>query len=588
MRLMNSILMWAVLVACTGAAHAASPHGEVGFYIELYGQLDAGANPSVARADAVFDRVRRVADGSAKRSARLVVVDSDGDPWAIALPDGHIVLSRRALDICAGMAEHADACLAFVLGHELAHLANDDFWHREVHGFLAASPGATRINAFINESAGARERELAADDRGYVYASLAGYDAGALLAPGQPGFFEAWMAQTNSRVSATHADAATRAELLRGRLADLRGKLGFFEFGTRLAHFDYCDDAVYFLREFQRVFPGREVLSNLGFCHLQMARQSMSGARAYLYWMPHLLDGETRAAPGGGRDGRIVRSLAQAAAGQPSAHLEQAIEMLRAAAGADKRYLPAHLNLAVAQLYAGQPHAARASLQQAREIAPDDSRVTALDAVALYEQGDADLDLWPKAVGRLEKLLEAEPNDAMLRFNLARLLLLRPRAREARGHFNELAMRAGSLPGPIRTVVCKEQTVVQASSCTGTIDPLGAHTAWRWPLQLRGFSKLDPAALAGWERTPFDWYKSKLHGHIYRRPDASAEVLELDGFVQMQVLRGDQLGSEVKLRAKCAGALRQRSLGSDTAWSCGNWAALTRDGRVVEVWWVAR
>jgi hypothetical protein len=52
-----------------------------------------------------------------------------------------------------------------------------------------------------------------------------------------------------------------------------------------------------------------------------------------------------------------------------------------------------------------------------------------------------------------------------------------------------------------------------------------------------GFEHLSAQArqtlLQGWEAISFDWYKDKLHGSIYRRPEGGAEVLELDHFVQM-------------------------------------------------------
>jgi hypothetical protein len=89
--------------------------------------------------------------------------------------------------------------------------------------------------------------------------------------------------------------ADLRAALLQQRLRDLQDKLGFFDFDVRLSHFDYCDDGVYFFQEFQKVFPGREVLNNLGYCYLQMARQDMDPSRAYFYWLPLILEGETRA-----------------------------------------------------------------------------------------------------------------------------------------------------------------------------------------------------------------------------------------------------------------------------------------------------
>jgi hypothetical protein len=66
--------------------------------------------------------------------------------------------------------------------------------------------------------------------------------------------------------------------------------------------------------------------------------------------------------------------------------------------------------------------------------------------------------------------------------------------------------------------------------------------------------------LQGWQAIPFDGYKDKLQGSFYRHPEGEAEVLELDHFVQMQVLRGERLGRVGELAAYCARPLRQRPL----------------------------
>jgi hypothetical protein len=94
--------------------------------------------------------------------------------------------------------------------------------------------------------------------------------------------------------------------------------------------------------------------------------------------------------------------------------------------------------------------------------------------------------------------------------------------------------------------------------------------------------------LQGWQAIPFDWYKDKLHGSIYRHPEGGAEVLELDRFVQMQVLRGERLGRVGDLAAYCARPVRQRPLVQGVVWSCNDWAALALGDTVKEVWWVAK
>ncbi|MFH0342935.1 MAG: tetratricopeptide repeat protein [Chromatiales bacterium] len=578
-------------------ARSSVARDEVDFYIATHGEVRSEQDPQVANAHRVFARVRAVADKNSKRLPRLVVVNSRADPWAIALPSGHVVLSKEAVTIChaqVSLAE-AEARLAFVMGHELAHLAHDDFWHQEVYGFLATRSGTRGLADFMQSHQTSKERELAADDKGFIYAGMAGYPVEALVKTraGKPDFFAFWMQQTNARVQSVHASAADRAGLLQQRLQDVQNKLGFFEFGVRLSHFDYCDDAVYFFQEFQRTFPGREVLNNLGYCYLQLARQEMEPERAYFYWLPLILDGETRArsmlraAP----PGAMLKTLKQAASGKAEGFLNQALDYLKEARDADPSYLPARLNLAVTYLYLGQPQQAAAVLAEARELAADDLTIQGLEPLALYESGDAGLDLWPTAIARLEKLAGAPDAPAALVFNLARLLAVRPRAAEARSHWNRLAGLNTLLPASIQAIVCQEQSVRPAASCQRSSTKSVRPSLWRWPLSLTGFDGRSPEAmqstLRGWQAIDFDWVKDRMHGHIYRRPDGLAEVLELDQFVQMQVLRGDGLGRVRDLGAHCAQRLKPRELSQGVVWSCDDWAALTSGGEVQELWWVA-
>lgn len=584
------------LLTCPLFASASSKHPRniVAFYTDTYGELRPNNDPKIARAFQVFERVRDVADRNSKRLPRLVVVNSDGNPWAIALPDGHIVLSRQAISICLKLRDKAEPCLAFVLGHELAHLANDDFWHQEVHGFLSTSPHTKQFASFLQGSRQAEERELAADDKGYVYAAMAGYAVDALLETrgDEQNFFNFWMQQTNARLSAASSKAQARTAVLQQRLRDIQDKLVFFEFGVRLSHFDYCDDAVYFLQEFQQVFPGREVLNNLGYCYLQMARQAMDPARAYLYWMPLQLDGVTRASALVTRGGAPVTSLKQAVTKKAEVLLKQAIDYLEQAADADPAYVPARINLAVAHLYLGQPHQARARIAEARELAPDRLDIQGLEALVVYEQSDTETDLWPAAVKRLTALANRRDASSAEIFNLARLYKVRARHADAHRHWSRLADLADTLPGPIRSIVCREQRVVSKQSCTRAVGTHRAVAPWRWPLTVKGLEQVASQTiareLAGWKKKDIDWVKDHLHGHIYLRPDGGAAVLELDQFVQMQVLNGNGLVAAAELTGYCNTSLRQRRLPQGVLNSCDDWAALVTENQVNELWWIAK
>jgi len=579
-------------------ARSSLARDEVDFYIATHREVRPEHDSQVANAHRVFERVRAVADKNSKRLPRLVVVNSRADPWAIALPSGHVVLSKEAVAIChaeANLAE-AEARLAFVLGHELAHLAHDDFWHQEVYGFLAARSGTRGLADFMQFHQTSKEQELAADDKGFIYAAMAGYPVEILVKnrAGKPDFFSFWMQQTNARVQSVHASAVDRAGLLQQRLKDIQNKLGFFEFGVRLSHFDYCDDAVYFFQEFQKTFPGREVLNNLGYCYLQLARQEMEPERAYFYWLPLILDGETRAqsllraAP----PRSMLKTLKQAASNRAEGLLNDGAAYLKQARDADPSYLPARLNLAVAYFYLGQPQQASAVLAEARELAGDDPTLQGLEALALYESSDAALDLWPTAVARLEKLVASSDAPTAVIYNLARLLSVGSPLGAASGHWNNLAAASTLLPAPIQMIVCQEQSVEPAPSCLRSSTKSVQPSPWRWPLPPTGFEGLSPEAmqstLRGWQAIGFDWFKGKLHGHIYRRPDGAAEILELDNFLQMQVLRGERLARAGDLEAYCPQRLRPRLLPQGTLWSCDEWAALTSGDEVQEVWWVAK
>lgn len=589
-------LVLCVVAHNAAGANADAPRNQVAFYVETYGEVTPGEDATVARAHKVFDRVAAVADKNSKRLPKLVVVRTKRGPWAIALPDGHIVLSNEAVALChdGASANEAEARLAFVLGHELAHLARDDFWHQEVHAFLAAAPETRDLDRTLDARRDTTGKELAADDTGFIYAALAGYPVDMLLRSHgtQPDFLHQWTRQLGRESASVHPTADKRAAFLRERLEDLRGQLGFFEFGVRLSHFDQCDDALHFLRAFQKTYPGREVLNNVGYCHLRMAIEEMEPDRAYFYWMPLVLDGETRAEALVSRGGPAPKMLRQLATRQARSRLEEAVAYLRRAAEADSGYVPARINLAVAYLYLGRPHEARAALGEARELAPDDAAVQALEALSIYEQSDADVDLWPTAIARLQQIATTRDAPDTAIFNLARLLAVRPRSTEAHVYWNRLAQSARTLPVPIRAVVCSEQNSLPTKTCAGDAARSDRSPPWIRPLTSSGHEvrsgRVAEAPGSTWRVREFDWRSNNLYGRILWRPDGSAELLELAGLVQMQVLKAADLGTAAELERYCHKPLRHRALAQGVIWSCGQWAAVVRDDVVREVWWAAR
>ncbi len=156
----------------------------------------------------------------------------------IALPDGWIVLSREVLSLCYQDARSGDDRLAFVLGHELAHLRQDHFWHiKYFQDWEKGGKGnASQHTGLSFEEL--RHQEFQADTNGILYATMAGFDPQAILPDnGNVNFFQAWInawASSHfgrSSTSATHPNAAQRNEVLKISLQRVAHQAAAFEMG---------------------------------------------------------------------------------------------------------------------------------------------------------------------------------------------------------------------------------------------------------------------------------------------------------------------------------------------------------------------
>jgi tetratricopeptide (TPR) repeat protein len=543
------------------------------YYIENYISADEN-DEHVHRVHHIFEKMRLVADKSRHRDPEgLVIIQSfkePNEPLALALPDGYIVLSQRALDIMYNGVSlaHGDTRVAFVLGHELAHLAKDDFWHRE---FLSATDDPELIKRYRDNDG--KRKEIEADDRGFIYAAMAGYPVDQLLADGkyQQNFLVYWQQQTFQGVDETHPRPEDRAKILRARLQSWLEKLPYYHFGVRLSHFGRCDDAVYFLKEFSKDFPAREVFNNLGVCKLQQARLAL-GEEAYLYWLPSVLDTTTPVkniswpyVSKGERD-VIARKF-----------LKDAKRYFKLAAEMDPSYVPAYVNMAITTFYLGDIYEARVAVEKARELAPDDLDIQVLRAVIVYEEGrqSAFVDMWSDVLNSLEKLAQHSNLPLSVLYNMARLLELRGRT-GADEIWEGLAMQVGRLPVPIGEIVCGKADCPQRRSRS-------QKASWDLPVKL-GIRTKRHKMLSRWLKSSFRLYD--IFEQIYQ--DRSADVLALRGRIEMVVLKQFDSLSQGELEGYCGQPLRSRRVYGGILWSCEDWAALVVDEEVREVWVVKK
>jgi tetratricopeptide (TPR) repeat protein len=549
------------------------PEDRAQYYIDQYGSADEN-DERVQRVRQVFDRVKQVADKRHYQLPKLQVIKRSrkkDEPLAIALPDGSIILSQRAIEFFYHNVspEMGDTRAAFVLGHELAHLAQGHFWHRQFFSLAENSPKLNKMLSSFKEANGI-EKETEADDIGFIYAAMAGYPVDKLVVEGplQQAFWKYWEQQAVRKVLESHPSPTVRAEVLRLRLQDLLSQLPYFQFGVRLAHFNRCDDAVYFFKEFARAFPSHQVYNNLGLCELQQAQLEL-GEAAYSYWLPSVLDvsseleDEWYSMSKGEELSTLARNL-----------LNRAKEYFELASDKDTSYLPATLNLVTTMLYLGKIYQARAQIEKARQLAPNDLEIQGWRAVILFEEGKQSLtDMWPDVVDSLEKLAQ-QPAPPSVLYNMARLL--EQRGRTGADEFWQRLAQQADLPRAIRDRVCEKTT------CPPPQPNQTAKAHWELPLKLGDRTKRHQT-LRQWQkissRRLYD-----IREELYQSPNHSAEVLGLNKRIEMVVLKQLEHLSVKDLPAYCGHPLRQRRVVNGTLFSCEHWAALVADEKVKEVW----
>jgi tetratricopeptide (TPR) repeat protein len=458
-------------------------------------------HPLVRRAHLVFARVREAAQPRVAVPATLVVLAGPERPEALALGDRSVAVNLAALELCywtpadreGRIGRQGDARLAFVLGHELAHLEADDFWHLAAFAALARhEPLAELASDTLAER---RRREVAADLRGLLFTLIAGFPATELVAVAD-GFFERWDARLREleRVpGGPHAPSDLRSRAVLGQLLELERAFDAFRLGTVLYALGRYDDAIRLLQRFEHQFPGTEVRTNLGLAHFQAAAGVLdrcAGAEVHrLRYPTRLAAREWTRLRGPAADG--CRS-----SGPFLAHVSAGRAALEAAAEQDPRDVASRLGLVSLELLAGRSAAAFAPAtllveeREAPALAPGDPDALVAAALAfLAVSEDNGLPTRERALEYLDRALAIAPRHPVALFDRGVILLEQdPRDQSGRaaleafleiepsGEWAERARRLlGAPPGEL------ELEPVDPFPSPGSPFPLGAAGAARLP-----------------------------------------------------------------------------------------------------------
>lgn len=342
------LLGWAAVAAAQSREH-------VEYWRTHYQELRPTEDPRAAKAHTIFQRLVQVAGKRPGVMPHLFITTRD--PWdlalPIALPDGGIILSKSALDLCYQDPAQGDDRLAFVLAHELAHQLNDDFWHlRFFHDPTVAQTAGNKEQVVA--------RELRADERGIIYAAMAGFNPHAIVTE-RPDvhFFADWVRALEALgrlagASDMRPTPQERAEELRTHLRRLADTTSLFHLGLWYYYTGNYPQAIEAFDAFRATFPGREVYHNLAVSHHQLALQAYqklpSAAQSFPFHLSLTIEPLTRAS-------KIYLERTRGKGEEPAVvfrhHLHEAIRWYEEALSQEPDYPPAALNVSAALMLRG-------------------------------------------------------------------------------------------------------------------------------------------------------------------------------------------------------------------------------------------
>jgi tetratricopeptide (TPR) repeat protein len=394
-------------------------------YVETYDALKPDDHPLVGRTFDIFERVKNASDKTYNAPPNLVILKRGTVPPTV-LKTGYVIISQSTLEKCyKGVGNSiGDARLAFIIGHELAHLANSDYWIDKTRSHLVSNSKVKKI--LKKNSRQDLQMELKADAYGIVFAAMAGFEPKALLQENGQIFFSNWSNQADS----IHPSPKIRAEQLKHEMQMICDKIDLFHLGLRLYQMKKYADALPLLVAFQQTFPCREVSNLIGLIYYQQAIDALArfdSKKAYQFKLSIILDTDTRA-------NRFRQNDRQ----EFTDCLKNAIWHFKMACDKDLQYLPARINLSAALILNGEIHGAMNILKQAMQMNNNDPLILNNKAVAMYLLGnEINVDMFQQSVDLFQKLIQLKPDFSDPYYNLGQIMNMRERMHSSHKYFKQ-------------------------------------------------------------------------------------------------------------------------------------------------------
>ncbi|VAX18905.1 hypothetical protein MNBD_NITROSPINAE04-1112 [hydrothermal vent metagenome] len=460
--LASLVILFSVTVSADSSVTPSGPLSKRDYWISQKKLLDKNDARSTL-AHKIFADVLAAADRRPGPIPELFILDEEGYPWARSLPDGTIILTRGAIDIClkAKSSDNAKARLAFIIGHELSHQVNGDFWHfffyQGVRPELAKDPDMKKTLEQVMEIALLTDqvitKELKADQYGVIYASQAGYNVRRIVDT-DVNFFREWTAATSpallkgAMLDVNHPQIEQRSATVLITLKKVSEKVKVFDKGVEAYKRGGYVFAKSYFEDFLSVYQSREAYNNLGLVYYQMAADQLDK------WKPDrpafrlslIIDADTRAKKTLSFRKQAQSSLARTMMKSEShesrfiKYANTASKYFREAAERDHTYSPAHNNLACVHFLKSEYSSAVGELDLSLTLNPENAEAYNNRGVAYLQMGrKIKVNLNEKVEADLEKAIELKPDYVDAIFNIAYFYKLNDKVKKKNLYAKRLA-----------------------------------------------------------------------------------------------------------------------------------------------------
>ncbi len=363
-------------------------HGE--WWADTFGAFSPNENNSTINIYSIFERVMDAADKQSNRSPSLIILKKYKKPAAFSLSDGTVVLSSELIETINKniSAHHRDSVLAFIIGHELAHLSNDDFWNWEAFS-------KTQDKSFLPEAKTYSDKEKQADYYGLLYMTMAGYDPLYML---NEKHLSKIFSSLQNNTTSSHPTGDERAEKLITQIKPLIKETMLFNVGVRLYQMRRYDEAEKIFDRIANSFPSREIYSNMGMCSYMKALYIMRNCADFNRFYTATSFGTSTLAENlrsGGQDCRKTSTFED--------NIKNTVNYLSVAYEKDKSYLPSGVNLTSALIISGKYYKALGIADEILERFPESSEAINNKNIALYLSSAANSDTVLESLNSLAK-----------------------------------------------------------------------------------------------------------------------------------------------------------------------------------------